>query len=110
VAAEPPLPQTSLTETSRFSIILALLFIIFPVGCVTVIALLVTMLLQAPVVQGFIALPGRPEFRSEKLWIEEVGDSLITLADIRATVINVLACVLAGATVPMIFLCVRYVR
>jgi hypothetical protein len=94
---------------SRFSI-LALLFIIFATGCVTIITLLVTTPLQAPAVQGFIALPGRPEFSSEKLWIDEVGDPLIAPPGVRATIINVLACVLASATVLMIFLCVRYVR
>jgi hypothetical protein len=52
----------------------------------------------------------RPEFSSEKLWIDEVGDPLIAPPGVRATVINVLACILADATVPMIFLCVRYVR
>lgn len=95
---------------SRFSIILALLFIILATGCVTIITLLVTTPLHAPVVQGFIALPGRPEFSSEKLWIDEVDDPLIAPPGVRATIINVLAPVLASATVLMIFLCVRYVR
>jgi hypothetical protein len=47
----------------------------------------------------------RPEFSNEKLWIDEIGDPLIASPGVRATVINVLACVLAGAIVPMIFLC-----
>lgn len=42
--------------------------------------------------------------------IDEVGDSLIVPPGVRATIINVLARVLAIATVLMIFLCVRYVR
>src|SRR2546421_10654638 len=95
---------------SRFSTILALLFIIFAIGCITIITLLVATPLQAPVTQGFIRLPGRPEFSSEKLWIDKVDDSLTAPPDVRATIINVLACVLAGAIVLMIFLCVRYVR
>src|SRR5271170_7582932 len=99
-----------LTKMSRLSTILALLFIIFATGCITIITLLVTTPLQAPVVQGFITLPGRPEFSNEKLWIGKVGDSLTAPPDVRATIINVLACVLAGAIVLMIFLCVRYVQ
>jgi hypothetical protein len=99
-----------LTKMSRLSTILALLFIIFATGCVTIITLLVTTPLQAPVVQGFIALPSRPEFSSEKLWIDKVGDPLIAPPDVRATIINGLAYVLAGAIVLMIFLCVRHMR
>ena len=97
-------------KTSRFSAILALLFIISTTGCVIIITLLVTTPLQAPVVQGFITLPGRLEVSSEKLWIDRVGDSLTALPDVRTTIINALACMLAGAIVLMIFLCVRYVR
>ena len=99
-----------LTKMSRFSTILALLFVIFATGCIAIITLLVTTPLQAPVVQGLIALLGRPEFSSEKLWIDKVGDSLIAPPDVRATIINVSACVLASAIVLMIFLCVRYMR
>jgi hypothetical protein len=98
------------TKMSRFSAILALLFIIFATGCITIITLLITTPLQVPVVQGFIALPGRPEFSSENMWIDKVGDSLTAPPDVRATIINVLACVLAGVIILMIFLCVRYVR
>src|SRR3954453_1395760 len=99
-----------MNKISRFSIIVTLLFIIFATDCVTIIKLLVRKPLQTHVVQGFFALPGRPDFSSERLWIDKVGGSFIAPSDVRATTINILACVLADAIFVMNFSCVRYVR